>query len=361
MKRKKLNVKNIFLALVTLLLICFCIFMIYKILKPKDNVKEVVKEKKKETKKEQVGEKPTITLNGLTELEIVKNGIFDDLGASATDKEDGDLTSKVKVKDNVKYDTPGDYKITYSVTDKDGNTTSVDRKVTIFEVKEKDTDGISVLMYHYFYDDTAGETGENNNFMAKSLFEEQLNYLATNDYYIPTMKELSAYLDGKLDLPEKSVIITMDDGWDNNYTIAYPMAVKYKIPIVMFVVTSWTDVNLPLQKEMTYTGYVRFHSHTDNMHEGGCGEQHGARILCINHDEGVQDLKTSAEKIGNADALAYPCGDNNDHSLSIVTEAGYTLAFTTDYGKVTRGQNKLALPRVRMNDGISLQSFINSL
>lgn len=36
-------------------------------------------------------------------------------------------------------------------------------------------------------------------------------------------------------------------------------------------------------------------------------------------------------------------------------------AFTTTYGKVTIGDNKYALPRVRINDGISLRSYINSL
>jgi hypothetical protein len=104
----------------------------------------------------------------------------------------------------------------------------------------------------------------------------------------------------------------------------------------MFIVTSWTNPNDELQTEMRNTGYVYFMSHTHEMHEGGCsGEQHGAKILCIDHSAGVNDLKTSAEMIGNADALAYPTGDNNAHSRAIVEEAGFSLGFTVDYGKVT--------------------------
>ena len=216
-------------------------------------------------------------------------------------------------------------------------------------------------MYHYFYDDNNGETGKDSNYLAASLFEEQLKYLSENDYYFPSMKEISLYLDGELDLPEKSAVLTLDDGAESNYRIAYPLAVKYKVPLVMFVVTSWTDVSMEYQTEMKNTGYIRFHSHTDDMHQGGCSEQHGALILCINHDKGVDDLKTSAEKIGNADALAYPCGDANESAMSIVSDAGYSLAFTTEYGRIKIGMNKLKLPRVRINDGISLSSYVSSL
>lgn len=363
-KRKKLKTKNFLLVLIMIFLICFCIFMLFKILetlKEKNTTKKETNKKVVEKKKEKVGETPVIKLYGIDNMKIVQNGVYEEYGAIATDKEDGDISDNIKIDNKINVKKPGDYVVTYSVTDKDGNITKLDRKVNVFEVKDKDTDGISVLMYHYFYDDVAGEKGENSNFLAKSLFEEQLKYLSENDYYIPTMKELELYLEKKLDLPEKSVILTLDDGRESNYRIAYPLAVKYKIPLVWFVVTSWTDVSGDIQQSMYKTGYIRYHSHTDEMHEGGCGEQHGARILCIDHDAGVNDLKKSAEKLGNSDALAYPCGDTNESAQSIVKEAGIKLAFTTAYGKVTIGDNKYALPRVRINDGISLQSYINSL
>ena len=294
-------------------------------------------------------------------MKMVKNGVYEEYGASATDAEDGDISKDIKINNKIKSNTAGDYVVEYSVKDKNGNETKATRKVKVFEVTEKDTDGISVFMYHYFYDDTTGESGETSNYLAKSLFEGQLKYLHDNDYYIPNMKEVALYVDGKLDLPEKSAVLTLDDGEASNYSIAYPLAVQYKIPLVWFVVTSWTNVSGDLQKEMYNSGYTRYHSHTDNMHEGGCGEQHGGRILCVDHATGVQDLKTSAEKLGNSDALAYPCGDTNEHAQAIVKEAGIELAFTTEYGQIHVGDNKLALPRVRINDGIGLDTYISQL
>lgn len=363
-RRKKFKVKNLLLAILTVFLIIFCIFMLFKIfstLMNKNSKKEVKIVKKEEKKKSKVGNAPEIKLYGISDMKMVKNGVYEEYGAEATDKEDGDISKNIKIDNKIKKETPGDYEVVYSVKDKDGNETKISRKVKVFEVKDKDTDGISVFMYHYFYDDANGETGENSNFLAKSLFEGQLKYLSENDYYIPTFKELSLYLDGKLDLPEKSAILTLDDGAESNYRIAYPLAVQYKIPLVWFVVTSWTDVSGDVQKGMYNSGYTRFHSHTDNMHEGGCGEQHGGRILCVDHNQGVEDLKTSSEKLGNSDALAYPCGDTNDHAQAIVKEAGITLAFTTEFGQVHVGDNKLALKRVRINDGIGLDTFISQL
>ena len=357
-RRRKLKVKNLLFVLIILLLIPGCIFAYSKVFDKTDNKKI---ETKKVVKKKDLGAKPEIKLYGIEDMKMVKNGVYEEYGASATDKEDGDISKNIKIDNKIKSDIPGDYVVEYSVKDKDGNETKLERKVKVFEVEEKDTDGISVFMYHYFYDDANGETGKDANYLAKSLFEGQLKYLSENDYYIPNMKEIKLYLDGQLDLPAKSSVLTLDDGAESNYRIAYPLSVQYKIPLVWFVVTSWTNVDDELQKSMYNSGYTRYHSHTDNMHEGGCGEQHGGKILCVDHNTGVNDLKTSIEKLNNADAHAYPCGDINDHAKKIVTEAGISLAFTTNYGKIHVGDDKLALPRVRINDGISLQRYIDSL
>ena len=154
----------------------------------------------------------------------------------------------------------------------------------------------------------------------------------------------------------------MDDGHADNYSIAYPLALKYKVPIVMFVVTSWTNVHDTLQQEMIDTGYVNMQSHTHDMHRSGCsGMGHGGIIMCIDYQEGLNDLKKSKEELNNSDSLAYPFGDNNEIAQQMLKEAGFSLGFTTEYGKIRKGMNKLSLPRVRINGNISLDSFASSL
>ena len=356
MKRKKLKIKNFILAILTLLLMAFCVFMMYKIFNTGKDKKEVKKKttEKVVKKEEKVGKEPEIKLKGREEYILVKNGIYEEMGAIATDEEDGEIKD-IKIYNKIKADTPGDYEVTYTVTDKDKNSVSIKRKV-------KDTDGISVFMYHYFYDDTAGEVGEDSNYISKAHFEEELKYLSENGYYFPSMKEIRKYVDGELDLPEKSVVITMDDGHADNYSIAYPLAVKYKVPIVMFVVTSWTDVSMDFQQEMTNTGYVIFQSHTHDMHQAGCsGQGHGGLFQCVPYEQGLNDIKTSKEAIGNGDSLAYPFGDYSDNTIKIMKDAGFGLGFTTANGQVHIGDNPYTLSRMRINGDISLDTFISQL
>ena len=59
--------------------------------------------------------------------------------------------------------------------------------------------------------------------------------------------------------------------------------------------------------------------------------------------------------------MAYPYGDVTDNVLKITKASGIKLAFTTKYGKVYKGMDKLQLPRVRMSRGVSLKGFINSI
>ena len=360
---KRVKFKNIIVLIALIFLLVVIGLIVFKIItKPKTN------NTKKENKKtvEKVDNKkysaPEIKLLGREEDTRVVNGVYEEYGAVATDEYDGDLTKQIKIDNKIDITKAGDYKVIYSVTNSKKKTSKVERTVHVIDVTEPDTDGIAVLMFHYFYDDTAGEDGPDSNYYEKSSFEQDLKYLKDNNFYFPNFKEIRKYVDGTLTLPQKSLVITMDDGHADNYTIAYPLAVQYQVPITMFIVTSWTNPKDELQTQMYNTGYVYFMSHTHEMHEGGCsGEQHGARILCIDHATGVQDLKTSAEILGNADALAYPTGDNNAHSRAIVEEAGFALAFTVEYGKVTVGADPLTLPRVRINQGYSLDYFASIL
>ena len=74
---------------------------------------------------------PELTLTGDPEITVYLGRTFEDLGYKALDNFDGDITHWVKVEGNVDIHTPGDYTITYSVTDTFGNTASAQRKVTV--------------------------------------------------------------------------------------------------------------------------------------------------------------------------------------------------------------------------------------
>lgn len=74
---------------------------------------------------------PEITLKGGTEMIVMLDNTFKDPGYVALDNSDGDITGNVKVSGKVDTSKEGDYTITYSVTDKSGNTSEVKRIITI--------------------------------------------------------------------------------------------------------------------------------------------------------------------------------------------------------------------------------------
>lgn len=238
-------------------------------------------------------------------------------------------------------------------------TSESESKAMKLEEGKKSNNSLPVLMYHYFYDKSKGEKGKNSNWMEISKFSDQLKYLKDNDYYFPTWDEVSDFVDGKVDLPKKSVVITIDDGHESLYKLAIPELDKYKIPATAFIITKNFDTsNLEKYKNST----IDFESHTDNMHRPGGTYGHGGIFPALSIDKSVEDLKTSIEKLGgNASALAYPYGDCTDRTKQAVQKAGIKLAFTTVNKKVKAGMNKYELPRVRISSEISIKGFSSSL
>lgn len=89
------------------------------------------------TKEVKVTVKGAPVIKGALAVTVTEGELFDPLkGITAEDSEDGDLTKDIKVVGNVDTTRPGTYNIAYSVTDKDGNTTTITRTVTVKALKD---------------------------------------------------------------------------------------------------------------------------------------------------------------------------------------------------------------------------------
>ena len=328
---------------------------------------------------------PKIDLNGNYNIEINQGDNYTEPGYVATDEYDGNLTSKVETSGIVDTKTPGEYKVIYKVQDSSGNkfevsrnihvkqttttttTTTTKKKTTTTKDPNKDGDtskvttkkgtgeGVPILMYHYFYDEEAGETGADSNWMEIHDFEKQLKYLSDNNYYYPTWQELRDFVDGKITLPSKSVIITMDDGHKSVFNLALPLLEKYKVKATSFIITSKPSAKNV--KKYANHEYLEFQSHTHNMHQGGCSGGHGGLFRCINYDKGLADLQSSIDYLGTNDALAYPYGDVTANVLKITKAAKFKVGVTTKWGYAKKGADPYQLPRIRMYKGIALSTF----
>lgn len=298
---------------------------------------------------------PVISLTGSQVINMNIHDVYTDPGAKAVDNADGDISSKIILSNNINSGRIGKYQVVYDVTDKSGNKAYIEREVNVLAPATNNTNGVPILMYHFFYDSSKGEVAQDSNFTDIVIFDQQMKYLKDNNYYFPTWKELANYFDGSLNLPQKSIIITADDGSPTFFSLAYPVLAKYQIPATSFLITSWSGD--PAQFNVD-KNLISFQSHSNAMHTGGCDSGHGGLFQCINYQSGYDDLIASQQITGNKDVFCYPFGDYNDFGKQLLRDTGFTFAVTTEGGIAQKGMDKLALPRVRMQGTYDLADFI---
>ncbi|MEG0367756.1 MAG: DUF5011 domain-containing protein [Coprobacillus sp.] len=299
-----------------------------------------------------------MNLNGSKDTVCKKGENYIESGCHVIDKKYGDLTSSVKISGNVDTSKAGDYKITYTVTNKDGVTSNQVRNVKVVDELKGNTKGVPVLMYHYVYTDNDVPKKLNVNYIKDKDLEAQLKYLIQNNYYFPSYKELEAYTNGQITLPEKSVVLTFDDGQIGFLKYGIPLLEKYKVPATSFVIASKDGE----QKVKEYASeYISFQSHSYNMHRAGGNIGHGGVISAMKKDEIVTDLKKAQVVVQNSEALAYPYGDITEDAKKAVKETGILCAFTTQYGRIKKGTDLTCAPRVRVSGGHTLKAYIAAI
>ena len=178
-------------------------------------------------------------------------------------------------------------------------------------------------------------------------FEQQLKYLKDNGYTSITPMELYEAIEHGGPLPEKPLLITFDDGYDDNYRYAYPLLKKYGFKGTIFVITSFLDrgqqgyITWAQASEMEASGVIDIESHTVT---------HGSMTEMTDSDlrrELADSKKDIEQRLGKTvNFVAYPTGTYNLHIASLVKEAGYRGAFTIEYGNVDKASNIYAIERV---------------
>lgn len=210
---------------------------------------------------------------------------------------------------------------------------------------------IPVLMYHSIDYEKGNELR-----LPKDQFKEQMKYLKDNGYTTLTLNELYNFLDKNKPIPEKSIVITLDDGYVDNYSNAYPILKELGIKATIFVVTSNIDKNkdtLTSQqiKEMDKYG-IDIASHTYN-HD---------KLDELSYEKQLDTMKKSKndlEKILNhkVDFIAYPYGKWNETTIKAAKGAGYKMAFTTDGRWCNKENGIYSLDRVYISSLKDIDNF----
>ena len=97
---------------------------------------------------------------------------------------------------------------------------------------------VPILLYHNFVTTVPDSDPDNFNYInTPESFEENIKTFLENGYTIISMKELALADSGKIELPDKPMIITFDDGYYSNYEYIYPILKQYQVKASIFIVT----------------------------------------------------------------------------------------------------------------------------
>lgn len=209
---------------------------------------------------------------------------------------------------------------------------------------------VPVTAYHFIY--LEGDTSCNEMIChPESQIKEQFQYLKDNQYFTMTTTELRLFLEGKIRVPKKSILVTIDDGARAEKFI--PLLEEYQVNATLFLISSWYP------KEKFASSYMEIASHTHDLHKPGvCPGGQGSPLKCLDKDKLLADLRTSRETLDGTEAFCFPFYEFNDYGINAVKEAGFKMAFIGGMKKAAPGVDLYKIPRISMNSSTTLAQYI---
>lgn len=202
----------------------------------------------------------------------------------------------------------------------------------------------AILMYHKI---SATEPATSALNVQPFYFEQQMKFLKEHHYNILPVEELAILIKTHQHIPRKTVAITFDDGFENNFTNAYPILKKHDIPATIFLVTSWIGKEGFLSwdeiKEMTQH-HIQFGNHTLSH----------AHLPSLTLKDATQEIETNEKilisKLSHLSSVfCYPFGGYSKELQELLQKDGYTSAVATSPDGQSALDDPYAIRRIRIS------------
>lgn len=239
---------------------------------------------------------------------------------------------------------------------------------------------LPILMYHHVCPQPGLITVSPEN------FSDQMAWLAAEGYYTASCVDLEGFLCGK-PLPRKSVMITFDDGYLDNYVHAYPVLRQRGLHAIVFAVTDWigaevagrpvagdattpptfnhrqciehiqngrADAAMMRWSEIRRTqadGVFEVHSHTASHTRWDKISHNAAEKTAALTDDLQRSRAALRQHLGFDDThLCWPQGYFDADYQAVARAQGFTHLYTTHPGTTLPGSPADALPRIVVKD-----------
>ena len=224
----------------------------------------------------------------------------------------------------------------------------------LFIKYNQNTQQVIVLSYHNIISDNVEKDADEYETLTVSEFEKQMQYLKDNGYTTISADELYKWKNKEIEIPEKSVLITFDDGYYSFKYLVQPVLEKYNFKAICFVIGNTVEETTPDFNEnilanigkdelKNHISNVEYGSHTYDMHH--LNENGVAYVIVLSKDNLKKDVENFS-KIFNAEYLAYPYYTYTADFIDVLKENNYKLAFAGEEEMATRGVDNYKIPRI---------------
>lgn len=234
-------------------------------------------------------------------------------------------------------------------TNKTVKTKSKTNSITV--ISNKNRVKIPILMYH-----SIAYEKDNILRVPKEIFEKQMKFIKDSGYTTLSLNELYNFMQNDTPVSKKSVVITFDDGYVDNYTNAYPVLKELGLKATVFVIVNTIDkdknyLTSEQLKIMDKNG-INIESHTLS-HEDLSKLTYEQQLYTLTHS------KESLEKLLYKEIkyFAYPYGSCNNDTIKAIKKCEYTLAVTTAGGFASKEDGIYTLSRVFISGSASMKEF----
>ena len=198
---------------------------------------------------------------------------------------------------------------------------------------------IPVLMYHRVADKPLLNSSHGIWVTAKQ-FDRQLHTLCRRGFETITFRDYFRFMKGEAPLPRRPIILTFDDGYEDNYTVALPLLQKHGCRCVVFAVsdthrrTNFWDSGEPESTLLSPPQMLELHRFGNEIGSHTITHPRLPELPAEEIRREMRESKHSLEQILGSEVIsfAYPYGSLHASIKPLVGEAGYRFAVAADTG-----------------------------
>lgn len=193
--------------------------------------------------------------------------------------------------------------------------------------------------------------------VSPEALDRQLSYMRNNKYNIISFDDLVLAARGKLALPPKSVVLTFDDGWKNQYEHAFPLLKKYKATATFFIFTNapehqnymtWNQVAELSAAGMTIGSHSRSHPYLGLMFDSD--------KIASEFDDSKAILERKTGK--KVTLFAFPFGQHTAMLEEYAKAAGYEAARVFGGGTYHQGDDLFTIKGIPITEKSNMEKIL---